>query len=87
MKPLKKRSYQLNTNYKEKVHLELVKMLEVEIIEPVEEPNWVSPMVVHEKKKKGEIRISIELQKINESSLQDPFLMSFTIEVLDNVGR
>lgn len=50
MKPVKKRPYRLNLKYKEKVYLELDKMLKVGIIEPVEEFNWVSPMVVQEKK-------------------------------------
>ena len=45
-KPVKKRPYHLNPKYKEKVCLELDKMLEVGIIEPVEESDWVSPMVV-----------------------------------------
>jgi len=36
--------------YKENVHLELDKMLTTDIIEPIEESDWVSPMVVQEKK-------------------------------------
>lgn len=55
VKPIKKRPYQLNPKYKEKVRKELDKLLDANIIEPVEESNWVSPMVVQEKKKKGEI--------------------------------
>jgi len=43
------------------VQKELDKMLEVGIIEPVEESNWVSPMVVQEKKQMGEIEICIYL--------------------------
>jgi len=38
-KSVKKRPYHLNPKYKEKVHLELDKMLMVGIIEPVEESN------------------------------------------------
>ncbi len=45
-KPIKKRPYRLNSKYKEKVRMELDKMLTVGIIEPVEESEWVSPMVV-----------------------------------------
>jgi len=41
VKPVKKRPYQLNPKYKEKVCQELDKMLE---------SDWVSPMVVQEKK-------------------------------------
>jgi len=43
MKPVKQRPYCLNLKYKEK---ELDKMIATGIIEPVEESNWVSPMVV-----------------------------------------
>ena len=39
----------MNLKYKEKVHVELDKMLEAKIIELVEESDWVSPMVVQEK--------------------------------------
>jgi len=50
VKPIKHRPYHLNPKYKEKVCLELDKILEVGIIEPVEESDWVTPMVVQEKK-------------------------------------
>jgi len=45
-KLVKKIPYCLNPKYKEKVRKELDKMMEARIIEPVEESNWVSPMVV-----------------------------------------
>eukprot|EP00253_Pinus_taeda_P003933 PITA_03933 len=61
-------------------------MLMVGIIESVEEYDWVSPMVVQEKKQKDEIRICVDLRKINDACVHDPFLTSFTDEVLDNVG-
>ena len=61
-------------------------MLAVGIIKPVEESEWVSPMVVKEKKTKGEIRICVDLRKLNDASLHDLFLTPFTDEVLDNVG-
>eukprot|EP00253_Pinus_taeda_P034249 PITA_34249 len=61
-------------------------MLVVSIIEPVEESNWISSMVVQNKKQKDEIRICVDLRKLNDASVHDPFLTSFTDEVLDNVG-
>jgi hypothetical protein len=60
-------------------------MLEAGIIEPVEESKWVIPMVVWEKNKGG-IRICVDLRKLNDSCLHDPFPTSFTNEVLENVG-
>jgi len=85
-KPINQRPYRLNPKYKEKVHLELDKMLTACIIEPVEESDWVSLMVVQEKKQKDEIRICVDLGKLNDARVQDPFLNPFTDEVLDNVG-
>ena len=83
--PVKQHPYRLNPKYKEKVRMELDKMLTAGIIEPVEESEWVSPMVVQEKKTKGEIRICVDLRKLNDAFLHDPFPTPFTDEVLDNV--
>ena len=78
--------YHLNLKYKEKVRIELDKMLVAGIIEPVEESDWVSPMVVQEKKKLEEIRICMDLKKLNDACVHDPFPTPFIDEVLDNVG-
>ena len=61
-------------------------MLIAGLIEPVEENEWVSPMVVQDKKTKGEIRICLDLRKLNDASVHDPFPTPFTDEVLDSVG-
>jgi hypothetical protein len=67
------------------VKIELDRMLEVGIIEPVEESEWISPMVVQDKKI-NEIKIYVDLRKLNDVCLHDPFPTPFTDEVLDNVG-
>eukprot|EP00253_Pinus_taeda_P025695 PITA_25695 len=46
VKPVKQQPYRLNLKYKEKVREELDKMLATEIIELVEESDWLSLMVV-----------------------------------------
>jgi hypothetical protein len=71
--------------YKKKVNVELDQMLEVGIIDPVEEFEWISPMAVQEKKQWG-IRICVYLRKLNDSSLHYSFPAPFTNEVLENVG-
>lgn len=43
-------------------------------------------MVVQEKKKKGEVKICLDLRKLNDACVHDPFPMPFTDEVLENVG-
>jgi hypothetical protein len=85
VKPVKQIPYRLNPKYKEKVNIELDGMLEAGIIEPVEESEWIIPMVVQDKKT-GEIRICVDLRKLNDAFLHDPFPTPFTDEVLDNVG-
>jgi hypothetical protein len=61
----------LNLTYKEKVKIELDRMLEAGIIEPIEESKCISPMVVHDKKTR-EIRIYVDLRKLNDACLHDP---------------
>ena len=85
-KPVKNCPYRLNPRYKEKVRQEMDKMIIAGIIEPVEESEWVGPMVVQDKKTKGEIRIYVDLRKLNDASVHDPFPTPFRDEVLDNVG-
>ena len=74
-KPMKERPYRLNRKYKEKFRMELDKMLTARIIEPVKEKNT-----------KGEIRICVDLRKLNDACLHDPFPTPFIDDVLDNVG-
>jgi hypothetical protein len=53
VKPVRQRPYRMNPKYKEKVKAEIDKMLEAGIIEPVEESEWIIPMVVQDKKTGG----------------------------------
>jgi len=84
-KPVRQIPYRLNPKYKQKVRIELDRMLEVGIIEPIEESEWISPMVVQDKKS-GEIIICVYLRKLNDACLHDPFSIPSTDEFLDNVG-
>jgi len=60
-------------------------MLDVALIEPLEESKWISPMVVQDKKTR-DIRIYVDLRKLNDACPHDPFPTPFTNEVLENVG-
>ena len=60
-------------------------MLDAGIIAPVEESKWISPMAVQDKKT-GEVRICVNLRKMNDACLHDPFPTPFTDEVLEGVG-
>jgi hypothetical protein len=84
-KPVRQRHYRLNPNYKEKVKEGLERMIEVGIIEPITESEWIIPVVVQDKKTWG-IRICVDISKLNDSCLHDLFPTPFTNEVLENVG-
>jgi hypothetical protein len=84
-RPIRQRPYKLNPVYKKKVKEEIYRMFEDCIIELVEESEWISPMVVQEKEQGG-IRICVDLRKLNDVFLHDPFPTHFTDEFLENVG-
>ena len=60
-------------------------MLDAGIIEPIEESEWISPMVVQDKKTR-EICICVDLRKLNDACVHDSFLTPFTDEVLEGIG-
>ena len=60
-------------------------MLDARIIETIEETKWINLMVVHDKKM-GEFYICVDLQKLNDDFLHDPFPTPFTNELLESVG-
>ena len=60
-------------------------MMYVGIIKLVEESEWISPMVVKDKKTR-EIRICFGLQKLNDACLHDLFPTPFANKVLEGVG-
>jgi hypothetical protein len=75
----------MNPIYKKNFKAKIDRMLEASIIEPIKESEWISLMVVQEKKQGG-IRICFNLRKLNDAFLHDPFPTPFTDEVLENVG-
>ena len=76
----------MNTRYKEKVKVELDHMLDTGIIEPIEELDLISPIVIQDKKTKDEFRFCVDLRKLNDACLHNPFPTPFTDEVLESIG-
>ena len=60
-------------------------MLEACVIEPVEESEWISPIVVQDKKTSREVKICVDIIKLNDAYFHDPFFTPFTYQVLENV--
>ena len=48
-------------------------MLDVGIIEPIEESEWINQIIVQDKKATGEVRVCVDLRKLNDACLHDPF--------------
>jgi hypothetical protein len=84
-KPVRQRPYRLYLKYKENVKAKIERMLDTWIIKLVEELEWINPMIVLDKKTGG-IHICVDLKKLNDGCLHDPFPTPFTDEVLENVG-
>lgn len=84
-KPVRQRLYRMNPRYKEKVKVEIDKMLEVGYIYEIEYNDWVSPIVVVPKKN-GKIRVYVDYRQLNKVSKKDPFLIPFTEDILETVG-
>ena len=56
-------------------------MLEAAIVEPVEDLEWISLVVVQDKKAIVEVKICVDMRKLNDACLHDPFPTPFMDEV------
>ena len=63
-KPVKYRLYRSNKKYKEKVKAYLDKTLDIGIIKPIKELEWISLMIVQDKKI-DKVHIYVDLRKLN----------------------
>jgi len=59
-------------------------LLAASFIKPIEKAIWLSPIVVMPKKN-GKLRIYVDFRKLNVATKKDPYLLSFTNEVINIV--
>jgi len=85
-KPVEHRPYKLNLQVKEKVMKEIDKVLVVGRILLVDEVEWISPIVIQDKKDSGKIQVCVHYRSLNNECVYDPFPIAFSNEVFDNVG-
>jgi hypothetical protein len=76
-KSVKHRLYHLNPCVKEKVKKEIYRMLAVEIIFPLDEVEWISPIVIQRKKGIDDIRVYVDYMSLNSTCVNNPFPYSF----------
>jgi hypothetical protein len=60
-------------------------MLAAGIIFPVDEAEWISPIVIQRKKGIDDIRVCVDYRSLNSTCVHDPFPTPFSDEVLDQV--
>lgn len=83
---MKHRPYRLNPRVKEKVKRDIDKMLDAGIIFLVDEAEWISPIVIQNKKDVTEIRVFVDYRSLNNACVHDLFPTPFSDEILDNVA-
>jgi hypothetical protein len=75
----------MNPNLKEIVKDELQKLLNVGLIYPILDNEWVSPLVIVPKKN-GKWRVCVDYRSLNKATQKDHFSLSFIDQVLDNLA-
>jgi hypothetical protein len=65
------------------VKQEIDKMLNVKLIFPMEESDWISPIMIEGKKTSG-IHVCIDFHELNKTCIHDPFMTSFN-EFLEKI--
>ncbi len=66
----------MNPNLRELVKEELKKLLNVNLIYPISDSQWVSPLVIVPKKN-GKWRVCIDYRELNKATLKDHFPFPF----------
>nr|QHR92138.1 hypothetical protein Q903MT_gene6175 [Picea sitchensis] len=62
-------------------------MLKAKLIFPVEESDWIIPIVIQNKKTgRGEIRVCVDFMGLNADCIHGSFPTPFSDEVLDHVA-
>jgi hypothetical protein len=88
--PVRQRQYRLNPRYSLMVKEEIDRLLEAGFIYPVNNSEWVSPIVVVPKKVgtdgKVKIRVCQDFRKLNAATKKDYFPLPFTDMILDHVA-
>jgi hypothetical protein len=87
--PVQQLQYRLNSRYSLMVKEEIDRLLEAGFIYPVNNSEWVSPIVVVPKKVgadgKVKIRVCQDFRKLNSATKKDYFPLLFTDIILDHV--
>ncbi|MCO5595247.1 hypothetical protein L7F22_049287 [Adiantum nelumboides] len=82
---VKQHSYRMNPNLAKQVKVEIDRLLQVGFITPIDNPEWISPIVVVPEKNK-KIHICMDYRKRNAATVPDPYPLLFLDFILDDVA-
>ena len=84
--PSRQQRYRMNPHMAKQVKEELDRLLRVGFIAPIENPDWISPIVIVPKKNK-KLRICVDCRKLNAATIPNPFPLPYMDSMLDEVAR
>ena len=84
-KPVRQKEWRMNPQLQLLVRAKLERLLQVGFIKTVEITNWISPMVIVEKKNM-KLRICVDYRKLNACTQKDHFSLPFITLLLEEVG-
>jgi hypothetical protein len=86
IRPVRQPQRRMNPTLKDIVKEELQKLLQANLIYPISDSQWVSPLVIVPKKN-DKWRICVDFQELNKATHRDYFPLPFIDQVLDTLSR
>ncbi|MCO5563630.1 hypothetical protein L7F22_017277 [Adiantum nelumboides] len=83
---IKLQRYKMDPSYVKKVKEEIDNLLKARLIIEVESNDWLFPIEVVSKKN-GKLRVCVDYRKLNVQTIKDPFPLSFSNMMLDEIAR
>lgn len=83
--PTVQRYYPVAPAVQQRMHKELDRMIELDVVEPSKSP-WRSPVVLV-KKANGKDRLCIDSRKVNEVTKHDSYPLPYISSILDRLGK
>jgi hypothetical protein len=85
IRPVRQPQRRMNPTLKDIVKEELQKLLRANLIYPISDSQWVSPLVIVPKKN-GKWRICVDFRELNKATHRDYFPLPFIDQVLDTLS-
>jgi hypothetical protein len=85
IRPVRQPQRRMNPALKDIVKEELQKLLQANLIYPISDSQWVSPLVIVPKKN-GKWRICVDFRELNKATHRDYFPLPFIDQVLDTLS-